>query len=168
MAVCLVTVGSTKFEALTTHLDDNAVQFVKELKAKGINKLIMQIGKTKKLPQKLPKLADEKFQFECFEYTKKFKEILSTASLVISHAGAGSISETLGYRIPLIAVVNETLMDNHQEELAAAMSKDGYLYDAKVENVLETLRKADFKRLREYPKPKPKDFAVFLDEQVGF
>jgi UDP-N-acetylglucosamine transferase subunit ALG13 len=33
---------------------------------------------------------------------------------VVSHAGAGSVFEALGGRRPLLVVVNETLMDNHQ------------------------------------------------------
>mmetsp|Transcript_22230 Transcript_22230/g.39381 ORF Transcript_22230/g.39381 Transcript_22230/m.39381 type:complete len:172 (-) Transcript_22230:137-652(-) len=170
MASCLVTVGSTKFEELTSFLDDHAEELAFLLKKRGITKLKMQIGKSKKAPEKLPKLAseDSKFEFEYFGYTNKFKDILSSSSLVISHAGAGSIAETLRLKIPLLVVVNETLMDNHQKELAEAMAAEGYLYWTNVDNVLRTLESCDFDRLKEYPTPNAKAFADFLDREVGF
>lgn len=43
------------------------------------------------------------------------------ASLIISHAGAGSVMEALTFRKPLIVCVNESLMGNHQEELAVEL-----------------------------------------------
>ncbi|GAB5369618.1 hypothetical protein AAMO2058_001420700 [Amorphochlora amoebiformis] len=166
---CLVTVGSTKFEALTDFLDENGRDFLGELKKRGINKLFFQVGKTKRFPQKLPKLCHEtKIAFECFEFTKKFRQILPTCSLVISHAGAGSISETLSFKIPLLVVINETLMDNHQEELAQAMAKEKYLYYSKVPKVLEVLSKCEFSSLKPYPPPDATTFANFLDRDLGF
>eukprot|EP00467_Chlorarachnion_reptans_P020536 CAMPEP_0114512196 /NCGR_PEP_ID=MMETSP0109-20121206/14834_1 /TAXON_ID=29199 /ORGANISM="Chlorarachnion reptans, Strain CCCM449" /LENGTH=170 /DNA_ID=CAMNT_0001691839 /DNA_START=28 /DNA_END=540 /DNA_ORIENTATION=- len=166
---CLVTVGSTQFEALTTQLDLQCEKFVKELEQRGINKLLFQIGTSKKLPARLGDVcAEHKIKFECFEFTKNFKDMLSESKLVISHAGAGSISETLSLKKPLLVVVNETLMDNHQVELATAMAEKGYLYWAKVSNVLEILEKCDFNKLKEYPRPQAKKFADLIDEQVGF
>lgn len=42
--------------------------------------------------------------------------------------GAGSILETLKLKKPLIVVVNEKLMDNHQIELAEAFHQMNNLY----------------------------------------
>ena len=42
--------------------------------------------------------------------------------------GSGSILETLRASKPLIVIVNETLMDNHQVELAEAFQKLNNLY----------------------------------------
>ena len=52
-------------------------------------------------------------------------DILSS-SLVISHAGAGSCLEVLEKQKPLIVVVNEDLMNNHQIELASKLQEEGY------------------------------------------
>ena len=51
---------------------------------------------------------------------------LREASLVLSHAGAGSILETLSLRKFLVVVVNEELINNHQYELASKMAEEGY------------------------------------------
>ena len=41
--------------------------------------------------------------------------------------GSGSLLEALHLQKPVIAVPNESLMDNHQVEVAKALSDEGYL-----------------------------------------
>ncbi|GJN21033.1 hypothetical protein PR202_gb08478 [Eleusine coracana subsp. coracana] len=55
---------------------------------------------------------------------------MRASSLVISHAGSGSIFETLRLGKPLIVVVNEDLMDNHQSELAEELAERKHLFCA--------------------------------------
>ena len=43
--------------------------------------------------------------------------------MTISHCGAGTLIETLRGGATAIAVVNETLMDNHQSELADELAE---------------------------------------------
>ena len=50
--------------------------------------------------------------------------------------GAGSVLETLQARKPLIVVINDLLMDNHQLELASQLAEDGHLYYATCRSVL--------------------------------
>lgn len=50
---------------------------------------------------------------------------MEEADLVVSHAGAGTCLEVCDLGRPLIAVVNSSLMDNHQGELAAALDERG-------------------------------------------
>eukprot|EP00877_Chromochloris_zofingiensis_P004111 jgi/Chrzof1/13700/Cz08g08190.t1 len=52
-----------------------------------------------------------------FDFTPSLAEHISAADLVISHAGSGSIFETLTAGKALIVVPNPLLMDNHQAEL---------------------------------------------------
>lgn len=52
---------------------------------------------------------------------------MRNASLIISHAGAGSIMEGLSLEKLMLVVINSSLMDNHQTELAYALSKRQYL-----------------------------------------
>ncbi len=51
---------------------------------------------------------------ESFDYTPSLAKYMQAASLVISHAGSGSVFEALRLRKPLIAVPNAILMANHQ------------------------------------------------------
>ncbi|KAJ4351106.1 N-acetylglucosaminyldiphosphodolichol N-acetylglucosaminyltransferase catalytic subunit alg13 [Ascochyta clinopodiicola] len=62
--------------------------------------------------------------------------VRQSKGLVISHAGSGSILEALRFQVPLIVVPNTSLLDNHQEELAVAMERSGYLLRGHVECVL--------------------------------
>ena len=46
---------------------------------------------------------------------------------VITHAGSGTIMEALRMDLSVIVVPNPELMDNHQEELAEELSRQGYV-----------------------------------------
>ena len=50
-----------------------------------------------------------------FDYQPTLAAHIASAALVISHAGSGSLFEALNAGRPTVAVVNEGLMDNHQE-----------------------------------------------------
>jgi len=63
-------------------------------------------------------------------YYRKKNSIASdikNASLIISHAGTGTIIETLSLQQPLIVVINNTLMNNHQLEIAVKLAELGYI-----------------------------------------
>lgn len=47
--------------------------------------------------------------------------------VVITHAGAGSILEGLRMGVAMIVVANPRLLDNHQEELAEELARQGYV-----------------------------------------
>jgi hypothetical protein len=52
----------------------------------------------------------------------------------------------------LIVVINETLMENHQQELGEALEKEGYLTCTTVKNVLQVLKSLDLsKSIKPYP-----------------
>ncbi|XP_009958580.1 PREDICTED: UDP-N-acetylglucosamine transferase subunit ALG13 homolog, partial [Leptosomus discolor] len=64
---------------------------------------------------------------EVFRFKDSLAQDLERADLVISHAGAGSCLETLEKGKPLIVVINEKLMDNHQLELAKQLHRGGHV-----------------------------------------
>ncbi len=96
------------------------------------------------------------------------------SSLVISHAGAGSILETL--RCPrntgsqarrLIVVVNEKLMDNHQQELADAMADEGYLLKAVPSTLISVLKNCFEPTLKPFPAIDRNAFSDMVGEHMA-
>jgi beta-1,4-N-acetylglucosaminyltransferase len=55
--------------------------------------------------------------------------------LVVSHAGSGTILHALRVDVPLVVVPNSELLDNHQVELADALSEQEYVVHGKLEYV---------------------------------
>ncbi len=68
----------------------------------------------------------------------------------------------------MIVVVNETLMNNHQVEIADVMDKDHHVFKTNVSSLLETLRTADLTALQPFPPPQTALFATYLDDVMGF
>ena len=60
------------------------------------------------------------------------KNVKLREGVVISHAGSGSILEGLRLNVPMIVVPNPDLLDNHQEELADELVRQGYVVDARL------------------------------------
>lgn len=87
---------------------------------------------------------------------------------VISHAGAGSCIDVLTRGKPLLVVINETLMANHQMELAEQLSRDNYLVYTTVDQLAETLKAFDVAKLKKYDKGNVDKFIDYLDDAMGF
>ncbi|XP_053328626.1 UDP-N-acetylglucosamine transferase subunit ALG13 homolog [Spea bombifrons] len=158
-----VTVGTTSFDELISRVSSE--QIVDILKDLGYDRLVLQIGRGTTEPNSY---RTAKFSLEVFRYKDSLAEDLKNADLVISHAGAGSCLETLGERKPLIVVINEKLMSNHQLELAKQLHKDGHLYYCTCSTLGNTLQTMDLSALKPFPPGHPEIFATFLDKVVGF
>ena len=63
-------------------------------------------------------------------------------------------------------MVNEKLMDNHQKELAGAMSSRGHLLAALPATLYDTLSDPQLYDLKPWPKSHPETFAEICDELV--
>ena len=158
-----VTVGTTKFDLLIETVSQPEVLSV--LEHSKYTRLLMQIGKGEYVPR-----VDKKSGIAVEYYTLKdsIASDIQQANLVISHAGAGSIFETLTAKRPLLVVVNELLMDNHQLELAQQLAKEGYLFYTTCSRLKDTLVDIDFSNLKPYVKGNPKVIGDYLDKQFGF
>ena len=66
--------------------------------------------------------------FAAFAFKADVRSDIAAAALVISHAGAGSAFEALRAGKRLVLVVNESLADNHQLELANALAEGGHAH----------------------------------------
>ena len=115
----LVTVGTTKFESLIEEINLNASTLLKICQQLDINTILLQIGNSTIEPKQLELAAQQlssksTMSVTWVSYATNFQSFLQNASLVISHAGAGSILETLraqpqqGLKAPrLFVVVND-------------------------------------------------------------
>ena len=93
---------------------------------------------------------------------------VQNADLIISHAGAGSILDALECKKNLIVVANQSLMDNHQLELAEQLYKDKYLYYCTCETLLNTIQTMNFSKLRPFVNERSKQIAKLIDQIMGF
>jgi beta-1,4-N-acetylglucosaminyltransferase len=185
-----VTVGTTLFDQLIENILN--AKFLAAACSHGYSKLIVQYGKGS-----MPK-EDEGFQpngdtddgsysgvceidssnslsWEAYRFKPSLNQDMTSADLIISHAGAGSIMEGMEQcrnRIlsedpdkrmkRLVVVINEGLMDNHQSELAEALERRGYLLMLREPNLL--IQDGIFGRIEQF---EPKCFSGGDDTAFG-
>lgn len=153
-----VTVGTTQFDALIKAVVEEGT--LEALRQMGYTKLTLQIGHGKFTP---PVGQHQGVSLSHFSLKPSIAEDFASADLVISHAGAGSCFEALEAGRPLVAVVNNTLMDNHQVELAEELAKNGYCFFCHPETLQETLFNMDVSHLKPYSPGHPRILAEYLD-----
>ena len=152
-----VTVGTTEFDELVKTIVSDGV--LNTLVSMGYERLLIQTGRGKYIIENTKR---KDIHIETYNYKDSIEDDLKNASLVISHAGAGSILESLGLKKRLLVVVNDKLMDNHQYELAEKTKSEGYLYYCNCENLKETLETKDFSQLKTFQPANPKLFGDYL------
>lgn len=64
-------------------------------------------------------------------YSTDIDNLLDISSIVIAHAGTGSILDARNHGVPLITVPNEHLADNHQIQIAERLHQSGVLIAAR-------------------------------------
>ncbi|KAG1676748.1 hypothetical protein FOA52_005037 [Chlamydomonas sp. UWO 241] len=148
----LVTVGTTKFDDLVKAVDD--AEFAAAAVAKGYTHLKVQHGAGAYAPHNLigvgeaSGVAASGLTVEFFDYAPSLD--MEGATLVISHAGSGSIFEALSIGRPLIVVPNPALMDNHQAELGSHLAQLGHLVCSTPASLTSALTKLDASALEPY------------------
>ncbi|EFJ06829.1 hypothetical protein SELMODRAFT_232928 [Selaginella moellendorffii] len=163
-----VTVGTTSFDALIRIVDSNEFQDV--LLSRGYSSLRLQIGRGTYLPQITTRERDDdhhRLRVDYFTFAPNLGEQLSSADLVISHAGSGSIFETLRAGKPLVVVINEDLMDNHQCELAEELARNRFLICAKPSTLVAAVKAMELGTLLPYPRSSPAALVAALDKFLG-
>jgi len=134
-----LTVGTTSFDALVQTVD--SAEFLQLAKRCGCRSLVLQTGRGTFKPQYLSSEECERHgvSFECFRFKPNLGEEMAAADLIISHGGAGSVLEAISLRKLLLVVVNDTLQDNHQVEIADAMTSRSYCLQTLPGVLLRTL-----------------------------
>lgn len=137
METVFVTVGSTSFDHLITI--SNQPEFHAALWRLGYRKLVVQYGAgsvvpcspsisaVRKATENMGYSADasQPLLLDHFRFKKDISGDIAVSSLIVSHGGAGTCLQSLrspGFR-RLIVVINTTLSENHQEDLAFALAK---------------------------------------------
>ncbi|KAJ4982913.1 glycosyltransferase family 28 domain-containing protein [Stagonosporopsis vannaccii] len=182
--LCFVTTGATApFTALIESvLSASSLDALLEC---GYTHLLVQYGSAKDVYTTAlatarsyvqDKLIIDGLDFNPDGLQAQLRLVQQSKGLTISHAGSGSILEALRYQIPLVVVPNTSLLDNHQEELAVAMERSGYLLQGHVEDLGPVIRESEEFRAKMSQFPpitsgkhrETKSFAAIMDETVGF
>jgi beta-1,4-N-acetylglucosaminyltransferase len=163
-----VTVGTTLFEDLVDAMC--CAETLPHLENAGFTDLVVQHGKG------LPPQNCSGTSLHCryYDFQPSLSDDMAKADLIVSHAGAGTIMEAIQIHQnkKLCVVINESLMDNHQIELAHAMESRGHL--VVVERARDLLLATTWhdRILPFQPKPyqhgDERDFANTLDRFLGF
>ncbi|XP_071788510.1 UDP-N-acetylglucosamine transferase subunit ALG13-like [Asterias amurensis] len=160
--IVFVTVGTTSFDPLIEVVSSR--QLCKQFKSLGYTKVLLQIGRGTFEPEPI---LQPGFTLEYYRYKDTIADDIQNASLVISHAGAGNVLESLGAGKRLLVVINELLMGNHQFELAYQLYQDGHLLYATCSNLAEVVREIDATTLKPFPPGDTAKFSSFLDKAMG-
>ncbi|CAD6884148.1 unnamed protein product [Tilletia laevis] len=197
-ASILVTVGSTRFDALVNVVlhpafltalqvqeEEDEVDIHIQYGTSHINYSQLNLIPTS---HPLSYQYSPSITLHLFPYTPSLTTLIQQATIVISHAGSGTILEVLRAKSspPLIVVPNHTLMDDHQSELARALGKDGYLLvgrvpDAgvgleehalalgrQVHRLLSSIKAQEKTIIKPFPTWSPLNFAQLVDDRLGF
>ncbi|XP_073148351.1 uncharacterized protein [Henckelia pumila] len=163
--IVFVTVGLTSFDSLVRAVDTREVR--EALLKKGYTHLLIQMGHDLYIPMKSAG-EDGFILVDYFTFSPSIADHLRSASLVISHASSGDIFETMQLRKPLIVVVNEDLMDNHQSELAEELAEKKHLFCAHPHTLFNTISEMDTENLVAYEPGGALPVARFINQFLGF
>ena len=158
------TVGTTQFGALAEELLSDEV--LRVLAEQGYTDLVMQLGRGPE--PTLPAWAP--LDIDWYRFKPSLGEDMRGAALLVSHAGAGSILEGLKTDAMVVVVVNDALMDNHQQELAQELHERKHLLATTPSGLAATLRELGSKdkgSFVPYPKADTRAFPEYLSAVLG-
>jgi UDP-N-acetylglucosamine--N-acetylmuramyl-(pentapeptide) pyrophosphoryl-undecaprenol N-acetylglucosamine transferase len=104
--------------------------------------------------------SEGKLIFKIFEYINEMNEVYSMSDLIISRAGANTVSEIIEYNIPSILIPYPRAVDNHQFYNAdflvsrgkAVMIEDKFLSERKLVEVIKELAGNNWHKYKEMKK----------------
>lgn len=175
MSTALVTTGATEpfRELLVSCASREVLEAFRELGyihvtvqcGKGLDLFREELAKT----QAARDSADNGFpEVHAIAYTPDLPALMRAADLVVSHAGTGSILDALRAQRPLVVVVNSTLMDNHQQDIAEKLSSDGHLLVSGVEpgQLASAIRDSSSRKFTPLPPANSTAFTAIVDREI--
>ncbi|KAF8894674.1 glycosyltransferase family 1 protein [Infundibulicybe gibba] len=167
-----VTIGSTRFDTLIQSVFSQPL--LSSLHQRGYTQLVVQCGNSDF--ESASQLSDGKsislsmhnVEIEYWKFKPSLQVEYERADLIISHAGSGTILDVLRLGKPLIVIPNPTLLDNHQEELAVALSDLGHLKASTVADLAHDIENWDPFTVVPFPPFDGSKFQRLLDEEMGF
>ena len=159
MSYVFVTVGSTYFDELVKSIDNEKV--LSKFKTLGYDKIIYQIGHGKYIPT-----VTHILPVEYFKYKTDISSIIRQSSLVICHAGVGTVMETLRADRPIIVVLNISLMDNHQSELADVLMSEKYVIKSGPQNIFSAIS-LDFSKRTTWEPAELSPFNTLIQNEIN-
>ncbi|KAI8381576.1 glycosyltransferase family 1 protein [Radiomyces spectabilis] len=162
-----ITVGSTGFDELIEAA--TSTSFLSALETLGLTRITVQYGTSAVPFQRNKEVYRGNLTVSGYAYKPSITEDIEEADIVISHAGSGTMIQTL--RLPnkrLIMVVNSTLMDNHQLELASAMAEKNYCLIGDISDLASSVQLASTMTFNKFPAASPQKFAALVDHHMNF
>ncbi len=104
-----------------------------------------------------------RIRVEYFRLVPSLAAYMDASSLIISHAGAGSLFEGLNAGRRVIAVPNPDLMVNHQQELAKHLADSGFLLHADLTSIPRAVAAMDTAPLKKYKPGNPAKIIGAID-----
>lgn len=108
------------------------------------------------------------FDLDVYGLRNSISSDIEKADLVIGHAGAGTCLEVLKAGKPLIVVINDTLMDNHQTELSRSLASQGIVVSCGVADLRRTISTFDASKVKKLSPGHPELFQRELDRLLGY
>ncbi|CAL8097321.1 unnamed protein product [Orchesella dallaii] len=154
-----VTVGTTSFQQLIQLIVSDKV--VDQFSKWGVKEVRIQGGKNN-IDRDSNEWVERDIKYSLYEYKPTIDEDIQWADIIISHAGAGTTLEALDQGKVLLVVPNETLMDNHQLELAKKLEKENYAFMATIDTFCKQMEDIDPSVLKPFPPARPELLANYL------
>ncbi|KAL2071583.1 hypothetical protein VTL71DRAFT_12818 [Oculimacula yallundae] len=173
---CFITTGAT---AKFTELIEAALspECLKTFVDNGFTRVNIQCGESMSAFEQLRPTNTMGLEIRGFAFNKnglnkemracQEKRGVSKKGLVICHAGAGTILDAMRLAVPLVVVPNSSLLDNHQEELAAELEAQGYATKASTRNLAEAIVKICQKEEKNWGGHNT-SFAPIVNNVVGY
>ncbi|KAJ7489837.1 glycosyltransferase family 1 protein [Mycena galericulata] len=170
--LAFITVGTFQFDGLVEAVLSEPV--LRALKARGYTRLAVQCGNSSfdlaaAVAREHTVLVQRHgLDVELWAKKPSLDADFRRADLVIGHAGAGTILDVLRIGKPLIVVPNESLLHNHQAELATTLAASNHLRTSTIPDLADTIATFDASTLASFEQFDGSRFRALVDREMAF